>query len=180
MPLLITISGSAGTGKTTHSKLISEKYNLKHVSAGLIFRQFAKENKLTLEELSKKTLIDNSIDLQIDKRIVEIAKKGNIVVEGRLTAWMLKDMNAFKIYLRAPIDIEIERIAARDRKTLDEAKIETLAREKSEKRRFKKIYNIDITDLSIYDIVLNTHLYSIESVSEILFKALDEYIKTKN
>ncbi|MHA1754076.1 MAG: (d)CMP kinase [Candidatus Odinarchaeia archaeon] len=179
MKLLITISGSAGTGKTTQAKILAEKYNLKYVSAGSIFRQIAKERNLSLEEFSKQVLEDESIDLLIDKRIKEIAREGNVVLEGRLTAWMTKETDALRIYLKAPLEVEIKRIAERDNKSIEEARKETIAREESEKQRYYKIYGIDITDLSIYDIILNTEIYNIESVSRILEKAVDEYIKNK-
>ena len=177
MSTLITISGSAGTGKTTQAKLIADKYNLNYISAGIIFRDYAKENNLSLEELSQKTMNDKSIDLEIDERTKKIAKRGNVVLEGRLTAWMTKDLEAFRIYLRAPLDVEIRRIAERDGKSLEDAKFETIAREESERKRYQEIYGIDITDLSIYDIVINTAIFPIESVSKILFNAIDEYLK---
>ncbi|MHA1410149.1 MAG: (d)CMP kinase [Candidatus Odinarchaeia archaeon] len=180
MSLIITISGSAATGKTTQAKILAEKYNLKYVSAGIIFREIAEETGMSLEELSRKAISDTSIDLKIDERTKAIAKEGNVVLEGRLTAWMTKDLDAFRIYLSCPLETEIKRVAERDNKSIEEARAETIAREESEKYRYKQLYGIDISDLSIYDLVLNTHLFPIESTSRILITALDEYIKAKN
>ncbi|WEU39864.1 MAG: AAA family ATPase [Candidatus Odinarchaeum yellowstonii] len=176
MKLVICISGSAGTGKTTQAKIIAKKYGLKYASAGSIFRDIAKERGLSLEQLSAHVLDDTSIDVEIDKRTRKLAEEGNIVLEGRLTAWMTKGIDAFRIYLKCPLETEIRRVAERDRKSLAEARTETLSREESERIRYKKLYGIDISDLSIYDIVLNTDIYPIESVTRILITAIDEYI----
>lgn len=179
MNLVICISGSAGTGKSTQAKILAERYGLKYVSAGSIFRDIARERKMSLQELSSLVLKDKSIDIEIDKRTRELAAKGNIVLEGRLTAWMTKGIDAFRAYLRCPFDVEIRRIAERDRKTIQEAAAETLSREKSEETRYRKLYGIDVSDLTIYDIVINTDIYPIDSVTKILTAAVDEYLKAK-
>jgi cytidylate kinase len=179
MSIVITISGSAATGKTTQAKIISEKYKLKYYSAGKIFREIAEEKRISLESLSKIAQNDKSIDLEIDKRTKEIAELGNVIMEGRLTAWMTRDINAFRIYLYAPLEVQIARVAKRDGKTVEEARSETILREESEKNRYKELYGIDIKDLSIYDIVLNTDTFSIESTSNILITALNEYKKNE-
>ncbi|MEM2108960.1 MAG: AAA family ATPase [Candidatus Odinarchaeota archaeon] len=176
MNLVICISGSAGTGKSTQATVIAKKYGLKYASAGSIFRDIARERGLSLKELSEHVLEDTSIDLEIDKRTKALAKAGNIVLEGRLTAWMTKGIEALRIYLRCPLETEIKRVAERDGRSLEEARAETIAREESERVRYSKIYGIDVRDLSIYDIVVNTDIYSIESVTKILITAVDEYI----
>lgn len=88
--MIITIGGLPGTGTTTIAKLISEKYNLNHVCAGFIFRDMAKEMGMGLQEFSKYAEENPNIDHEIDRKQVELAKEGNIVLEGRLATWMLK------------------------------------------------------------------------------------------
>ena len=49
----ITISGKAGSGKSTVAKLLSEKLNLRHYSIGDLMRAIADEKGLNLLELNK-------------------------------------------------------------------------------------------------------------------------------
>ena len=83
--MIITISGIAGSGKSTVAKLLAKKLNYKHYSIGDFMRQIAKERKLTLLELSKQAEKDNSIDKELDKKQIELGKtKDNFVIDSRL------------------------------------------------------------------------------------------------
>jgi cytidylate kinase len=46
-------------------------------------------------------------------------------------------------------------------------------REASEKKRYKEIYNIDLDDLSIYDLVIDTSKWDVEGVFNIVSSAID-------
>ena len=83
-----------------------------------------------------------------------------------------------KIYLSAPLDVRVKRIASRDMISYSEAEEATSLREEIERRRFKSLYSIDIDDLSIYDLVLNTGLMSIELNIEVINCFIGGYIKS--
>ena len=51
--MIITISGSAGSGKSTIVVMISKKLNIKRYSVGDFRRNLAKEKNITLEQLNK-------------------------------------------------------------------------------------------------------------------------------
>ena len=51
--MIITISGKAGSGKSTVAKSISQKLNLRHYSIGDLMRAMAREKKISLLELNK-------------------------------------------------------------------------------------------------------------------------------
>jgi len=176
--LVITVAGPHGTGKSTYGKMIADEFNLRHISIGKIFREMAKQKNLSLEEFSLYVEKHPEIDNELDDKIVEEAKKGeNVIIDSQLSAWMTKDLSDIKIYFTAPDSVRIQRIAERDNISFEEAKKETIARENSEKKRYKEIYNIDITDLSIYDLILNTAIWPIESIFQIIKKAINEYQK---
>ena len=173
----MTISGTAGTGKSTEAKILAERLGLRYVSAGQIFRKLAEEHGMSLEEFSKFVEEHPEIDEEIDKRTAEEAEKGNVIIEGRLAAWFARKYNPFNIRLICPLDIVVERISKRDNVPLDVARRETVAREESAKKRYKKLYGIDLDDMSIYDLVLNTAIFDIESTANILETAIKEYIR---
>lgn len=175
MGLVITVSGSAGTGKSVNSKSLANKLGLRLISAGQIFRKMAEEKNLTLEQFSKLAENDTKFDLELDQRIQQEAKKGNVVLEGRLVAWMTKDMGAYRIRLHCPLEIRIKRIAEREKRPLHEVEHETRSREESERKRYRELYNIDIDDFTIYDLILNTSIYPAESTTKILEFAVEEY-----
>lgn len=164
--MIITIGGPIGSGKTTVASAIAGLYGFKHVSAGLIFRKMAKENGLTLEEFSELAEKDPFYDKRVDERQKALAKEGNAVVDGRLSGRFIE--GDIKIWLTAPFGLRAQRVAQRDGKELKLATDEMQNREKSEATRYKKIYNINVYDLSIYDVVLNTALWGAEGVIKII------------
>jgi len=179
--LVITVAGPHGSGKSTYGKKIADTLNFRHISIGNIFREIAKQKNLSLEEFSIYVEKHPEIDNELDNRIVEEAKKGdNVVIDSQLSAWMTKDLSQIKFYFNAPISVRVKRIAERDGVSFEKAKRETIAREKSEKKRYRKLYNIDITDLSIYDIMINTANWSLDSAFEIIKKAIIEFQKNIN
>lgn len=180
--MIITIGGLPGTGTTTMAKLISERYNLTHVCAGFIFRDMAKEMNMELQEFSKYAEKNPEIDKKIDRKQVELAREGNIVLEGRLAAWMLKNNDispTLSIWLKAPPMVRCRRISERENEDINTALTKMTNRENSEKKRYKEIYDIDIDDLSIYDIVIDSSTWDVEGVFNIICEAINNLEKIK-
>jgi len=177
--VVITISGPHGTGKSTYARHIASKLGLRHVSAGSLFRKIASEKGLSLKELSEMCEKDDEIDREIDERSKDMMKEGDVLVDAQLSGHLACGIDSFKIYLKAPLQVRVERIAKRDRKDVQEVRGETLSREISEKRRFKQFYGFDLDDLSIYDLIFNTALMPLESNLSILEHASREYVKSR-
>jgi len=175
MKRVITIGGLHGTGKSSVADSIAKRFGLKRISAGVIFRELAKERDMTLEEFSRIAEGDLDIDELIDSTQRKAAAKGNAVIDGQLAAWMAGEHADLKILLTAPIEVRISRIAERDGTEFEVAKRETIAREGSEKARYFEYYKIDISDHSIYDLILNTGKYDLGGVTEIVAKAIETY-----
>ena len=173
--IVITLSGPHGTGKSTIAKEIAKRFNLRYISAGALFRKLAEQRGMNLKNFNMFTEQNPDIDLAIDKITKEEAQKGNVVIDGRLSAWMAKDAS-LKILLTAPTEARIKRIALRDNKDYSHAYAETISREESERKRYLSLYKIDVDDISIYDIVLNTAKYSKESCIKILSVAVEELL----
>ncbi len=172
----ITISGPPGSGKTTACNRLSEMLGLKAVVFGKIFRELAAEKHLSLLEFGQLAEKAPSIDEAIDARIVEIARENeNIILESRLSAYMLtrNSIPAFKIYLGASPEVRMSRIGVREGQTLEEAKKETIERQASEAKRYMMYYNIDINDMSVYDLVVNTDELDPDGVIDTIMKAIE-------
>lgn len=155
--MLITISGPAGSGKSTAAAALADSLGYEHVSGGDIFRELADERGLSALELNKQAEEDDSIDRELDQRLRQVAaERDDLVLESRLAGWMAGEHADFRVWLDAPLSVRAERIAARESKSTDLARKETEERAGSEARRYQAYYGIDIDDLSIYDLVLNT------------------------
>ena len=172
----ITISGPPGSGKTTACNRLSEILGLKAVVFGKILRELAAEKHLSLLEFGQLAEKDPSIDEAIDAKILEIARENeNIILESRLSAYMLSrnSIPAFKIYLGASPEVRMSRIGVREGQSLEDAKKETIERQASEAKRYMMYYNIDINDMSVYDLVVNTDELDPDGVIDTILKAIE-------
>ena len=170
--MIITIGGLAGTGTTTLAEVLSEKLNVQYISAGFIFREMAAEKGMTVLEFSEFAEGNDDIDKEIDKRQAEKAKATDkLIIEGRLSAYFVKNAD-LRIWLITPFDVRSKRIAQREEKSVEVAKNEIIIREKSEALRYSLIHKIDINNMDIYDLIINTDTFNPEQVSEIIIQTL--------
>ena len=174
--MLITISGPAGSGKSTVAAGLADTLGYDHVSGGDIFRDLAAERGLTPLELNKLAEEDDDIDRDLDRRQRELAETHDaLVLESRLAGWMAGEYADFRIWLDAPLDVRIERIANREDKPTETAREETVKRAESESIRYLEYYNIDIDTLEIYDLALNTARFSPDGVLALVATAIEAY-----
>ena len=151
--MIISVSGPHGTGKSTYAARLAKDLRLRHVSAGVLFRKIAREKSLSIEELGRKALEDSSIDKLVDERTEKEAKEGDVVIDGQLAGWIVRDKADLRIYLTAPENVRLERIAKRDKLSIDDARVETEKRESVQSERYLRHYGFHVEDRSIYHIV---------------------------
>jgi len=174
--LVITVSGPHGTGKSTYAKALAEALNLRYVSAGQLFRDLAKEQKMSLKTLSARAAQDPTIDHMLDERTKAEAERGGVVIDAQLAAWIAGDLADVKVLLTAPNEVRFGRIAERDHVTLDEARKETEYRESIQQERYKKYYGIDVSDLSIYSLKIDTSQREIEATKKIVIDSVRDLL----
>lgn len=167
----IAISGPPGSGKTTVTTLVAKKLDYDFILVGQIFRQMALERRMNLETFGRLAEEDETLDRELDLRMLALAKANeNIVVEGRLAGPILK-MNkvpVFAAYVTASEDIRAERIAEREGKRAEDVLKEMRVRERSEKKRYFAYYGIDPSEKSIYDFWVDSTKLSAESVADMI------------
>jgi cytidylate kinase len=171
--MIITISGLAGSGTTTASKILSEKTEIPYISAGDIFRQMAAERNMDILEFSEFAEENEDIDIEIDKRQSQIARESdNLIIEGRLSAYFVENAD-LRLWFIAPLDTRTERISQRESKPFDIVKEEIIKRSESEAKRYKEIHDIDIENMDVYDLVINTGNFHPDSIANIILKVIE-------
>ena len=179
----ITLTGNLGSGKSTISKIFSDKgYEI--YSTGKIQRTLAAERGLSVLEMNKLMESDHSFDNIIDDTVTKISKEHSedLFFDSRL-AWHFA-VNSFKVFLSVDIDEAAKRVFNDDKrgevekyKSVEEAKQNLIARAEAEDQRYRDIYGIDYFNMSNYNLVLDSTYASPEVLAGILAKEKASYEK---
>ena len=159
MTTLVAVAGLPGTGTTTLCRLLSAKLAKPHVYAGQLFRDMAKEHGMSVNEFGEYAETHPEIDSELDKRMIEVARKGGVVLEGRMVAWHIRQahVGALKVLLEAPEEVRARRVADREHaKDWQEVLAQNRHREASEAKRYREFYGFDPNDPRHYDVVIDS------------------------
>jgi cytidylate kinase len=173
--LVITVAGPHGSGRSTQATRLAETFGLRYVSTGTLFRERVAQLGVSLEEMTRIAADDDSFDRFLDDRAKEETRRGGVVLDATLSGWVAVDPD-LRIYLTAPLGVRVRRIAEREGRSAEEVERETRLREEAELERFRRYYEYDVGDLSIYDLVLNTELFDADGVAHILKNVVEAYM----
>ena len=176
----ITISGRPGSGKSTIAKHLAKKFKLKYYGMGVMRREIAKEKEMSIEEFNKLGEKESWTDTLVDDFQKKLRKKDNFLADGRLSWHFIP--NSIKIFLTVKPRIGAKRILKSKRleekyKNVNEAVKKIKEREKSDIKRYKKIYGIkNAYNLKNYDIIIDTSDMSIRDMEKAVEKAVLRFI----
>lgn len=174
----ITISGQAGSGKSTVAKELAERLGYEYHSVGKMMRDMAKEKGMTILELQKTAEKGREIDEELDERQEMLGKeKEDFVLDSRLGFHFVPD--SFKVFLKVDIEEAARRIQGHGRseeryKDMEEAISEIKERMESEKKRYKEYYGIEFPDQDKFDLVIDTTDKGVEWVVERVVEAIEK------
>lgn len=167
----VTFSGPPGSGKTTVAEIVSERLGYKLILTGRVFREQAGEAGMDVLEYNRLAEGNRSIDEKLDAEIIRLAKANDdAVVEGRLAGQLLmrEGIPALKVFVTAPPRVRAERIVKREATDIESETRILIDRESSERKRYIEFYGIDIDDMSVYDLVIDSTAISAEEVAQIV------------
>lgn len=123
-----------------------------------MFRALATERGLSLAEFSALAEDHPAIDVELDRRLAARAREGGVVLESRLAGWIATNegLDALRVWIECDLAERARRVAEREGLDPEAARGANEAREASERLRYHDYYGIDLADLSIYDLVLDS------------------------
>jgi cytidylate kinase len=184
--IVICVCGMAGTGKSTLAKKLAEKYGLKYYSGGDALKALAREegykpfergwweSREGMQFLEKRNK-DPKFDESVDKKLLEIAQQGNVVLDSWTMPWLLKI--GFKIWLEASPEKRAERIAKRDGMGVNEALRALKNKEERTREIYKKLYGFNLgEDFKPFHLILDTDNLEAEEVFQVLCMVIDNVV----
>ena len=174
MTTIITITGDLGSGKSTVSKILQEKLNYEYIYTGKIQRQIANRYNMTTLELNKYAETHPEIDEEIDSALRSLNNSSGLIVDSRL-AWFFIPQS-FKVYLKTDLMVSINRIAGDNQRinesyaSIEEAADQITARKESENKRYKELYGANCSDLSNFDLIIDTSFITSEQVANLIME----------
>jgi cytidylate kinase len=121
------------------------------------------------KKFMEKRKSDPTFDKKVDKKLVEIVKKGGAVITSYTLPWLVQEESVIiKFWLRGSTENRAKRMANRDDITFAEAKKIVNMRDDENKKIYYKLYGFRFgEDLTIFDYMLNTDRLSLDSLIEI-------------
>jgi CMP/dCMP kinase len=183
---VICICGMAGTGKSTLSKKLAQKYNLKCYSGGDALKELAKTEGYNVSDegwwespeglnFLKERLSDPKFDKTVDAKLLEYAEQGNVLLDSWTMPWLLKE--GFKIWLMASIEKRAARVAVRDKISIEEAFRVLNEKETRTKAIYKDLYGFVLgEDFEPFDLVLDTDNLNAQEVFEVLCRVIGNVV----
>lgn len=169
--MLVTISGLPGSGTSTVAVAVAAALGVPRLDGGTVWRSMAAERGMSVAEFSALGERDPAVDLQLDERLAAAAGAGDLVLESRLAGWIAvnEGLDAVKVWIACDEAERARRVSIREGVHPDAALAANRVREASEATRYRSYYGIDISDLSLYDLRLDSTSTPPEAlVSEIL------------
>jgi len=176
MVKIITLTGDLGSGKSTVSKILIQQLNYDYIHTGKIQREIADKHNMTTLELNQYAETHPEIDAEIDSTLKALNYSTDLIVDSRL-AWFFIP-KSFKVFLKTDVEISARRISNDNKRgsekysSIEEAVKNIIARKESENKRYMELYGADCSDLSKFDLVIDTSLNTPEEDANTI---LDEY-----
>jgi len=170
----VVISGSATVGKTTLAHALAKEFGFKLYNGGDILKDIAYQQGYSISGndwwdtneaigFMKERKKNSKYDRQVDKKLINIAKKGNVIITSHTLPWLTFEPITF--WLSASQEKRSERMSKRDKIPITEALSIVKIRDRENKKIYKKIYGSKFGDsLDVFDFMINTELLTLDSL----------------
>lgn len=179
----ISLTGDLGSGKSTVSKILQERFGAEIISVGRLQREMAAELNMDTCAFNEYQRSHPEYDKILDGKTAEYEPiDGNFIFDSRL-AWHFVP-SAFSVYLKCDYAEAAKRImeAKRQDESFDsvaEAEASIRTRRERERQRYAEFYGVDILDMTNYDAVIDTKNKTPEEVSDTIVAEWKKYLNNK-
>jgi cytidylate kinase len=176
--LSIIVSGWPAVGKTTVAAELADEFGLKIYNGGDILKQIATNMGYQTSgtdwwdseegrQFMKKRKSNPTSDREVDNKLKEIVRGGNVVITSYTLPWLVKD-KCIKLWLQGSAKNRARRMATRDNISFSEATEIVKERDYQNKRIYEDLYGFEFgKDLSVFDFSLNTDMMDLGSLIQI-------------
>ncbi len=176
----IVISGMSAAGKTTVSRILANRLGVNAIGGGEILREMAKERGYDPTgddwwdtdqgmKFLKEREADSEFDKEADNRLRMKIRKGNIIITSYTAPWITKE--GFKVWLSASTGTRTERMAKRDRLTIEKTKGIVKVRDIENIKLYKELYGINLdNDTKPFDLIIDTNDKDPEQIADIILE----------
>lgn len=107
--------------------------------------------------------------------ITDLAKAGNVVIDGRGSNMILKDMpGVLHVGLVAPLELRVKTIAGREHLSEEDAQKHTVELEKGRVAYYRKFFKVQPDDPALFHLVLNMGTMNPKVAAEIVAHAAQD------
>ena len=180
MAKIISITGDLGSGKSTVSNLLRERLNYEYIYTGKIQREMAVKYNMTTLELNKYSETHPEIDEEIDSTFKSLNESTDLIVDSRL-AWFFIP-KSFKVFLKTDLMVSVDRISDDNQRgnekysSKEEAANKIIERKTSENKRYMELYGANCSDLSNFNLVVDTSVITPEEVANIILAEYNSWL----
>jgi cytidylate kinase len=180
MTKIISLTGDLGSGKSTVSNLLIERLNYDYIYTGKIQREIANKYNMTTLELNKYAETHPEIDEEIDSTFKSLNDSTDLIVDSRL-AWFFVP-KSFKIFLKTNLMVSANRISNDNQRksekyaSKEEAVNNIIARKASENKRYMELYGANCSDLTNFNLIIDTSFISPERVVDIILAEYNSWL----
>jgi cytidylate kinase len=185
---IVTISHEIGAGGPEIGQQLAERLGYRYVDHELISNAAQRygllEEKLSHLDESKPSLFER-FDAEtrryitvIQTALYEFAEQDRGVLMGRGGQWLLRGIpHVLRVRVMAPFDVRVRRLTKKlagpmGEQTNPRTVTELVRRDDSEKAgRMRYLYEVDVVDPAMYDLLINTEKLSIAAAVELVIAA---------
>jgi cytidylate kinase len=108
----------------------------------------------------------------------ETYQKGNVVIVGRAGQVILRGAKGV-IHARivAPFELRVDRIAKQHNIKPEVARKQVRASDESRKRYLNRYYETKLDDTDLYDVIINTARFDVQTAASIICRAVEHQVK---